>query len=361
MADRSQLAPEHGATLANEGRVGEDAGHPVVTGAESRAAKRLLIALWMRPLSAVIAAFVLIVVGFSVLNPEIFPSVANVRNMSLDASITLILAVGAAYVVITGNLDLSIGSVLVFAGVVSAKTMDAVGGSGVLPSVIGLVAALAAGGAWGALNGVLITRARLNSIIVTLASLGSALGLAQVLTGGQDLVDIPQSMSDFGNGRAMGIPNVVFVTAVVVVIGGVVLARTRFGRFTYAIGSSEQAARRAALPVERHLLTVFVISGALAGLAGWLALARFSTTAIGGHSLDTFNALTGVLLGGVSLFGGAGAMLGVFFGTLIPIVLANGLVISGVQSFWQQVVIGGVLVVAVYLDRLRRERADGGT
>lgn len=329
---------------------------PDETSATSRGV--LLMRLTTHPVSAVIAAFVLIVVVFTILQPEFFPTVNNARNVSLDAALTIILATGAAYVVITGNLDLSIGSVLVFAGVVSAKAMETVGGHGWAPALLGLAVAVGCGAGWGALNGLLVTRARLNSIIVTLASMGSALGLAQVITGGQDLLDIPQAMRDFGNGRAVGIPTLVFVALAVIAIGGFFLAKTRYGRYTYAIGSNEQAARRAALPVERHVLSVFVVSGLLAGLAGWLSLARFSTTAISGHGLDSFNALTGVLLGGVSLFGGAGSMLGVFFGTLIPVVLANGLVISGLQSFWQQVATGGVLLVAVYLDRVRRERAE---
>jgi ribose transport system permease protein len=336
-ADAEQVAPEETAATSHGG---------------------LLVRLTTHPVSAVVAAFVLIVVVFTILQPEFFPTVGNARNVSLDAALTIVLATGAAYVVITGNLDLSIGSVLVFAGVVSAKAMEAVGGQGWAPALLGLAVAVGCGAGWGVLNGLLVTRARLNSIIVTLASMGSALGLAQVITGGQDLLDVPQAMRDFGNGRPAGIPSLVYVALAVILIGGFFLAKTRYGRYTYAIGSNEQAARRAALPVERHVLSVFVISGLLAGLAGWLSLARFSTTAISGHGLDNFNALTGVLLGGVSLFGGAGSMLGVFFGTLIPVVLANGLVISGLQSFWQQVATGGVLLVAVYLDRVRRERAE---
>jgi ribose transport system permease protein len=320
-----------------------------------------LSGMWARPVSAVIGAFLLLVLTFSVINPDVFPTMANTRNLSLDASVTLILAVGAAFVVISGNLDLSVGSVLVFCGVVAAKVMLAVGGNGWSTTLIGLVVALTCGGAWGLVNGFLVTKARLNSIIVTLGTMGSALGLAFVITDAIDVADVPVVMTDFGNGRTVGVPNLAVVALATTILFGLLLGRTRFGRRTYAIGSNEQAARRAAIPVERHLMLVFCMSGVLAGLAGWLSLARFSTTAMSGHGLDNFNALTGVLLGGVSLFGGAGAMLGVAFGTLIPVVLANGLVISGLQSYWQQVTTGGVLVAAVYLDRLRRERDSGGS
>jgi ribose transport system permease protein len=308
--------------------------------------------------SAVAVAFVGLVLIFSLLKPSAFATIPNARNMSLDAAVTMLLAVGTTFVIITAGIDLSIGSVLVFAGVIAAKLMIAVGGNGWGVALIGLVGAVVAGAAWGLVNGLLVTRGRLNPIIVTLASMGAALGLAQVVSSGQDIVDVPGVLTDFGNGRTGGIPNLVIVALVVVAVGGFVLAKTKFGRYTYAIGSSQEAARRAGLRVELHLTLVYVLSGTLAGLAGWLSLARFSTTSLAGHALDTFNAITGVLLGGVSLFGGSGSMLGTFFGTLIPVVLQNGLVIVNTQSYWQQVVTAAVLVLAVSLDRVRRERSE---
>lgn len=308
------------------------------------------------PLFAVIAAFIALLVIFGFVGGSAFASPDNFRNIALDASITLVLVVGVTYVIITAGFDLSVGSVLVFAGVVSVKAMTAVGGTGWPTALAGLAAALVAGGAWGMLNGALVAYARLNPIIVTLGSLGAALGLAQVITGGQDLVEVPPVMIEFGTARVAGIPTLVFVSIGVATLAGIVLARTVFGRYTYAIGSSQEAAARAGLAVRRHLLCVYALSGTTAGLAGWLSLARFSTTNISGHAYDNLNAATAALLGGVSLFGGVGTMLGSVFGTFIPVVLANGLVISNVQSYWQQVVTGAVLVLAVYLDRERRRR-----
>jgi ribose transport system permease protein len=208
------------------------------------------------------------------------------------------------------------------------------------------------------LNGAIIAFARLNPIIVTLGSLGAALGMAQVVSGGQDLVEIPNVMLNFGTGRFGGVPSLVYVALGVAVFAGIVLAKTRFGRYTYAVGSSQEAATRAGLPVRRHLVAIYAISGMTAGLAAWLSLARFSSTNISGHSLDNLNAATAVLLGGVSLYGGVGTILGTVFGTFIPAVLANGLVIANVQSYWQQVVTGAVLVLAVYIDRERRKRSE---
>ena len=134
----------------------------------------------------------------------------------------------------------------------------------------------------------------------------------------------------------------------------IVLAATRFGRYTYAIGSNEEAARRAGVNVDRHLIKVYALAGTLAGLAGFLSLARFGTTTIGGHATDNLQAIAAVVIGGTSLFGGIGTILGTVFGVFIPAVLQNGFVIVGVQPFWQQVAVGAVLIVAVYLDQLRR-------
>jgi ribose transport system permease protein len=137
----------------------------------------------------------------------------------------------------------------------------------------------------------------------------------------------------------------------------VILHRTRFGRHTYAIGSSEEAARRVGLKVDRHLIKIYAISGVVAGVAGILSLAQFGTTAIAGQSQTNLNVIAAVVIGGTSLFGGVGTIFGTVVGLFIPAVLQNGFVIVGVQPFWQQVAVGAVLVIAVYVDQLRRASA----
>jgi ribose transport system permease protein len=311
-----------------------------------------------RPLFVVASALIGLMAIFAIIDGTTFVSVNNLRAMGLAAAVNLILAVGITYVIITAGFDLSVGSVLVFGGVVSVKAMTALGGGGWDTALFGLVVALGAGAAWGIANGVLIAYAELNPIIVTLGSLGAALGLAQVLTDGQDLSDVPNVMLNFGTARVAGLPDVVIVALAVASVAGVILGRTVFGRRTYAVGSSKEASTRAGLRVRRHLTTVYALSGLLAGLAGWLSLAVYGTTNLAGHSLDALNAATAALLGGVSLYGGVGTVLGATLGTAIPAVLASGLVIAGLQSFWQQVVTGVVLVAAVYLDRARRRREE---
>ena len=312
--------------------------------------------LTRHPLFVVSAALVTLFVVFTAINGPIFLSVSNIRNMAMAGAITLILAVGATYVIVTAGFDLSVGSVLVFSGVVSIISMKELGGTGWSITLAGLGVALVCGAALGLINGLLVAYGDLNPIIVTLGMLGTALGLAQVFTGGQDLNGMPDVMSDFGLSRILGVSWVVVLAALVALIAGIALRFTVFGRRTFAIGSNKEASLRAGIKVRRHLALVYSISGLLAGFAGWLSLSIYGTTNISGHSLDALNAATAALLGGASLYGGVGSIGGTTLGNAIPIVLASGLVISGLQSFWQQVVTGVVLVGAIYLDRIRRIR-----
>jgi ribose transport system permease protein len=297
-----------------------------------------------------------LILAFSVLEYESFVSASNARNVATDAAVRLVLATGMTFVIITAGIDLSVGAVLVFSGVVAVKAMNAVGGDNWGTIFVGLAVALAAGLAWGIVNGFLIAKARIPPLIVTLGTLGMSLGAALLITGGVDERDVPfKLVSTIGSGRVFGqVPYLVIIAFAVALVFGVVLAATRFGRYTYAVGSSEEAARRAGIAVDRHLIKVYALAGTLSGLAGFLSVARFSTTTIGGHNTDNLEAIAAVVIGGTSLFGGIGTVLGTVFGVFIPAVLANGFVIVGVQPFWQQVAVGAVLIGAVYLDQLRR-------
>jgi ribose transport system permease protein len=315
---------------------------------------------WQRLVAGSSTWIGLILVGlilvFSVLEPDSFVDSANARNIATDAAVLLVLATGMTFVIITAGIDLSVGAVLVFSGVVSARAMNAVGGDNWGVIILGLVVAMAAGAGWGLVNGFLVAKAKIPPFIVTLGTLGISLGAALVITGGVDEREVPfKLITTIGTGRAFDqIPWLVIIAFAVAIVFGVVLALTRFGRYTYAVGSNEEAARRAGIAVDRHLMKVYGLAGTLAGLAGFLSLARFSTTTIGGHDTDNLQAIAAVVIGGTSLFGGIGTMLGSVFGVFIPAVLQNGFVIVGVQPFWQQIAVGAVLIGAVYLDQLRR-------
>ncbi|WP_374009144.1 ABC transporter permease [Leifsonia sp. LS-T14] len=318
---------------------------------------RRLLGLALKPSVAIFVILAVIVVVFGIIAPTTFPTLSNARAIATDASILLVLAVGANFPLITAGMDLSTGSVLVFGGVASLLTMKAIGGDGPGVLLAGLVVGILSGAAWGTINGVLIAYAKIPAFVVTLGTLGAALGLSYVITGGFDLSGIPASVAEIGNGTFAGIPYLVIIAALVAIVFGILLHQTRFGRYTYAIGANEEAARRASIRVNVHLVKVYVLTGSLTGLAGFLALARFGTTTLAGHATDNLQAVTAAILGGTSLFGGAGALIGTVAGVFIPTVLQNGLVITGVAPYWQQVAIGVVLIGAVYLDKLRRDRS----
>jgi ribose transport system permease protein len=301
---------------------------------------------------------------FSALRPDAFPTLFTLQTLLIEASVLLVLAVGMTFVIITAGIDLSVGSVLVFSGVVAATLMEALTGgdasdAGVGVVLLGLVGALAGGGAWGLLNGLLVARARIPPLIVTLGSFGAALGAAQLITDGVDVRTVPRVLRDgLGFGQTAQVPHMVALAAVVTLAGAWLLHTTRFGRRTFAVGSNAEAARRAGIPVQGHLVRVYTGVGLLSGLAGFMSLAYFGTTTISGHSTDNLNAIAAVVLGGTSLFGGVGTVFGTVIGVFIPAVLTKGFVIVGVQQFWQPVAISAVLVAAVWFDQVRRRSRD---
>ncbi|MEO8906462.1 MAG: ABC transporter permease [Microbacteriaceae bacterium] len=321
---------------------------------------------WKKILTAqafqIFLILVLIVIAFAVVAPTQFAQWSNFRLILQNAAILAVLAVGMTFVIITAGIDLSIGSVLVFSGVVSAIVMRAMGGQGWGTAIVGILVAIVSGSAWGWINGVLVAKAKIPSLIVTLGTFGAALGFAQILTGGVDISSVPLVLTQsIGYGNVFGsLPVIVVIAAVFVVIGAIMLNFTKFGLYTRAVGSSEEASRRVGVKVDRHLIYVYTLTGGLAGVAGILSLSQFATTAIAGQSLTNLNVIAAVVIGGTSLFGGIGTIVGSIVGLFIPAVLQNGFVITGVQPYWQQVAVGAVLIAAVYADQLRRSAAARG-
>jgi ribose transport system permease protein len=282
-----------------------------------------------------------------------------------------VLALGITYLLIAGGIDLSIGALVLFSSVVGTKLLVNQSGTAAQISnfefptlgralVMSIPVFLLIGGAWGLVNGVLSVRLRITPFIVTLATFGIALGLSQVLTSGINVQNVPPRLQEtFGLGEMFGvIPWPVVVAAVVAAILWIVLARTRYGLRTYAIGANPEAARRAGVNVGLHLVSLYVLMGVLCGIVGFVDVARFNTVSIGGHQQDALAAISAAVIGGTSLFGGRGRISGTIVGALIPAVLQNGFVIVGVQPFWQAVAIGCVLLLAVYLDQLRRRSSE---
>ncbi|MDQ0379519.1 ABC transporter permease [Amycolatopsis thermophila] len=298
---------------------------------------------------------------FTVLAPNEFATLFTFQTLLIETSVLLVLSVGMTFVIITSGIDLSVGSVLIFAGMVCGKTMEWLSGGnasaagwGVITA--GLVAAVLAGTAWGLINGLLIAVAKIPPLIVTLGSMGAALGAAYLLNGGSDVRSVPTVLNrTLGYGTSFGgVPNLVLVAVVITLIGAWLLHTTRFGRYTYAVGSNAEAARRAGIAVTAHLLKVYLLTGFLAGVAGFLSLAYYASTTITAHTNDNLNAIAATVMGGTSLFGGVGSVLGTVIGVFIPAVLKKGFNITHVPDFWQMIAVGAVLVAAVWFDQRRR-------
>jgi ribose transport system permease protein len=338
---------------------------PEAPGAPARATAARGPLLVRRTLAAgetwVFAALVILMAVFTGLAPGKF---LTLNDLSLNAQTTapfLLMAIGETFVIITAGIDLSVGFVLVLCGVVAGEYYLSNGGpnAGVGTIWVGAILGLATGAAFGAAQGFAVAKLKIPPLIATLMGLGIAEGLSYLITGGSDLRSVPNILvSSIGQGSLGGVQWLIVISFLVTLLTGLILAFTRFGRYTYAIGSSPEAARRAGINVDRHLIKVYALSGLMAGLAGILDLGYFSTTTISGHPLDNLTVITAVVIGGASLFGGRGSMLGTFIGVFIPELLATGLIIVGVNQYWQYILTGLVLGAAVYLDQIRRRLRD---
>ncbi len=306
---------------------------------------------------------------------HVFLGSTNLVNIAWDTAETLLLAIGETFVIITAGIDLSVGTVLMVSGVAASWVMATTAGTptqvtnGEFPHAgvaiaLAIPVGLACGVVFGAINGVLIARLRLPPFIVTLGTFSVANGLGDLISaaGAAKQAAIPTApdvyTNTFGSGNlALGLPTLVVVSAVLAVVAHVLLTRTLFGRRTFAVGSNLEGSRLAGVPVNRQLIMVYVLAGFMSGLAGLFDLARFHTVDIQGHSLDNLNAIAAVVIGGTSLFGGTGSIIGTVIGAFIPVTLSYGFTILGFSSFWQLVAVGVIIIAAVLIDQLRRQRS----
>ncbi len=318
---------------------------------------------------------VALIAFFSLISPNhAFFDRENFINIAWDTAEILLLAIGETFVIITAGIDLSVGTVLMFSGVVASWVIAQTGGppaqvqSGNFPNAavaipLGIAAGIGVGTFGGFINGTLVTRLRMPAFIVTLGVFSIANGFGDLVSSGgaagqSAIPPVPASFAaTLGNGKLLlGLPTLVVVAAVAALITHVVLTRTLFGRRTFAVGSNLEGSRLAGVPVNSHIVWVYTFAGFMAGLAGVLDLARFHSTDIQGHSLDNLDAIAAVVIGGTSLFGGTGSILGTVIGAFIPTVLRYGFTIQGISSFWQDVVVGAIIIVAVLFDQIRRRR-----
>jgi len=282
----------------------------------------------------------------SILTPH-FLSVSNLLNVAEQTSINAVIAVGMTFVILSGGIDLSVGSLLALSGVVLAAALRAG-----WPAAAALAAGLAVGGLSGLVNGILITKGRLPAFIATLGMMSIARGTALVFTGGRPISGFEAGFRQLSTGRVLGVPAPVLLTVAVYAAGHFVLTRTRFGRYVYAIGGNEEATRLSGIDAGFHKTMVYVLSGATSALAATLLTARInSAQPIAGINYE-LDAIAATVIGGTSLTGGVGTLHGTLIGALIMGVLRNGLNLLGTSSFFQQIVIGVVIIAAVLVDSM---------
>ncbi len=276
---------------------------------------------------------------------------------SVYATGILPLALAQSFAIISGGIDLSVSGTLGFASITGALVMHGMIGRGsssatAITASVGV--ALAVGLAVGVVNGLIITKLKLTPFIVTLGMLGVMHGATNLINNGQEVSDIPLSFTHFGN-RLLGgwISTLVAVCLVLTVVSGVILARTRFGLRTYALGSNREGARRAGINVDWHLIRIYAISGLLSAFAGLMLVSRFGVAQTNAGTGTELDSIAAVVIGGASLFGGTGTIFGTFVGVCLLSVLVTGLILANVQPFWQMVATGLVIIGAVYIDQLR--------
>lgn len=327
---------------------------------------------WLRTRAAwILGLDVALIILFGALSRNnVFWSPANFESLLLSVSQVLLLALGLAMMMGAGIFDLSLGANLVLSSVVGALVMRQFQGADGstssydnVPGTIaaGILACVLTGVLFGLVNGIIIAVANVNSLIATLGTLGIGTGIAYLISGGSDVASLPfQLQTTIGLNTVGIVPIPAIIAIAIAIVLWVIVRYGRFGLRTQAIGSSRSAAERAGIRVRGQLVALAVLGGGLAGLAGFFDLARFGSTAINGHANDALGAVTAVVIGGTLLEGGKISITGAIWGAGLSVILQAGLVILGVSSFWQLIVVGVVLLLAVMLDRaaaVRRVRS----
>lgn len=305
------------------------------------------------------SALIVLALGFSLASPY-FRTFDNLVGILLATAVNGVLALGVTFVIITGGIDLSVGTVMTFSAVMTGVFITKMG----LPIPIGILGGILAGSTAGLVNGLMISRMKIPPFIATLGMLYATKGLSLVISGLKPIYfnDTP-AFREMAMGSILGkiipgfnIPNAVLVLFGAAIIASLILSRTILGRYTYAMGSNEEATRLSGVNVASWKTAVYTLCGSFAGLAGVLISARLNSAqpALGaGYELD---AIAAVVIGGTSLSGGEGSILGTVIGAFVISILTNGLRILSVPQEWQMVVTGGIVVMAVYLDILRRKQ-----
>ena len=301
------------------------------------------------PFFSLIALFVFL----SVASPY-FLTATNLSSVVRQTAVINIMALGMTMVIVSGGIDLSVGAILAFSGTIG--TMAMVSGGGVSA---GIVVGILCGLGWGVANGTMITSLKIPPFIVTLGTLGIARGLTLIISNGLPVVGLPREFAFLGEGSVAGVPFVLLVLLACAGVMYVILHSTKLGRYTYALGSNKEAAVYAGIPVAKYTVAVYAICGMLSGVASMIEASRLMTGQPTAGQAYELQVIAAVVIGGGSLSGGEGSVVGTLIGAFIMGLLANGSDLLGINPYLQQAIIGAVIILAVALDEARKRRFSG--
>lgn len=321
--------------------------HPAASAAPTSRLRRIVGAR-----EAGLAAVLLLLVVFLAWRSPYFLTASNLTVVGRQIALALLVAIGMTFVILAGQIDLSVGSVVALVSVLTGIFMVDMG----LPVVVSAALAIVVGALVGVVNGTIFATTKIPSFVVTLGMLAVARGLALGITQGNTISGLPSGFLVLGQGSWLGVPIPVWIAVAVALVAHVVLTRTVFGRHVYFLGSNEHAAVLSGIRVRRVKIAIFTIAATLAALESVIETARLSVgqpSAGGGYELAAIGA---VVIGGANLFGGEGSILGTVFGATLLALIQNGLILLGISAYWQQAFSGAIIVVAVGLNMWRRER-----
>jgi len=296
-------------------------------------------------------AVLLLGILLSIASPY-FLTTGNLTNILVQASVIALLAGGQTFVILTGGVDLAVGALTALAGAVAGHLMIKLG----VDVYLAMGVALAIGAAVGLFNGYLVAFVGIPSFIVTLGGLTLWRGLAFESTGGFDNAGMPEPMPFIGYGEWLGVPMPIVITAVYFVVMAFVLSSTKLGRYVYAMGSNEMGARQVGIPIKGYKLAVYVVSGLSCALGAIVLMARMDSSSGKMAQMFELDAIAAVILGGTSLFGGRGSIWGSLLGAILITMVRNGMNLMEISQFKQMMAIGAVVIVAVWIDVIRRQR-----
>jgi ribose/xylose/arabinose/galactoside ABC-type transport system permease subunit len=307
--------------------------------------------------NGIIVVFAVLCVAAAVLTRGTFLQLDNLRNVLRQVSMESIIAVGMTMVIISGGIDLSVGSTVALTGVVTCLTMTSLPGPFAIVFPVSVLAGVLVGAVCGIFNGFFVTKYDIPPFITSLAAMTVARGLAYIICGGQPVWDLPKGFLWVGRGFVLGfIPVPVIVMFAFIIAGHIFLSQTKHGRYIYAVGGNAEAARLSGINVKQYLFMVYVLISVLAAVAGIILASRLGSGDPKSGMMWELNVIAAVVVGGTSLSGGEGSIVGTLFGALIIGVVNNTLNLMNVDAYWQQVVLGSVLLFAVLLNKMKNRR-----